>query len=71
MKLIYDLLRTISYVWEPPTIVERLKREIADARLAVIEERKRRDYCQSMLEFEELRLRTMRAELAREMRAAK
>ena len=71
MKLIYDLLRTISYVWEPPTIVERLQREIADARLAVIEERKRRDYCQSMLEFEELRLRTMRAELAREMRAAK
>ena len=69
--MIYDLLRTISYVWEPPTIVERLKREIADARLAVIEERKRRDYCQSMLEFEELRLRTMRAELAREMRAAK
>ena len=71
MKLIYDLLRTISYVWEPPTIVESLQREIADARLAVIEERKRRDYCQSMLEFEELRLRTMRAELAREMRAAK
>ena len=71
MKFIYDLLRTISFVWQPPTIVERLQREIAEARLAIIEERKRRDYCQSMLEFEELRLRTMRAELAREMRAAK
>ena len=68
--MFYDLLRTISNVWEPPTIVERLQREIADARLAVIEERKARDYHQSMLEFEEVRLRTMRAELARELRAA-
>lgn len=69
MRFVYEFVRSLADLWEPPTLAERIQREIEQGRLRLLDERKARDYHAAMVDYEELRMRTMKAELAREMKA--
>lgn len=69
-------MKPISEAWEwlvamfrSPGVIDRLQRELDDAKSRLLEERKLRDYHASMVNFEEGHIKAVRCELQRELKS--